>query len=292
MTYGITGLSPLGTYGLGSMGGFGSYDMYMPSSYGMMPSYGNYGGYGMGMADSYMQMMYNPLYMSQMLNQMEELQLQHAGNMHGLMLNNEVRAHEQSDSALIQKLLTNGSVQQGVYNLHQKVVEGDLDGVCEQYDRLKTEVYNTYAKEMKAKGANANPALEANQIIDYLYTSIISAQEGGTQTLEGNIKKYGDGAFKNGFMKGLTLDHHDRDVSSTINHIYGRRIDHKGDKDRINSFGKGLGSITRGVGAGLVGGLTLGGLGRLIGPKCGIAGGIIGAGLAIVGDIIWKHSKD
>ena len=300
MADGITGISPLGTFGLGTMGGFGSYDMYMPSMMGMNPMFGGFGGYGMGMIDPYMQSMYNPVFMSQMQNKMEELQVKHANNMHGLMLNNEVQAYQQTDSALIRKLLTNGSVQQGIYNLHQKIVEGDQNGVCEQYDRLQTEIYNNYANEFKSRGSNTNPVMQANQIIEELYTSIISKQEGSVQTLRGNIEKYGDGAFKNGFMKGLTIDHHDRDIDSTMNHIYGTRIDHKGSKDRINKFGKGLGHVTRSAGIGLIGGSVGAGITAAIAAACksshkgpwalGI-GAVVGVA-SIIGDLLWRHTSD
>lgn len=316
MAYGITGLSPLGTYGLGAMGGYGTYDMYMPSMMGMSPMmYGGYGSYGMGMGMDPYSMMYNPAYMTQIQNQMEELQVQHAGNMHNLYLNNEVRAHEQTDSALIRKILTNGSVQQGIYTLHQKVVEGDQDGICEQYDKLKTEIYNTYSKEFKSHGANSNPALEVNAIIDQLYSSIVSAQENTPQTLEGNIKRYGDGALQNGFMKGFRPGHHQRDIDSTLNHIYGRRIDHKRFKDQQNIIGQGAGHVARGAEVAVIGGLAgattyvagkslVKGIAKIFGGGNGIeilskgtgrwaAGiGLVTAALAIVGDAIWRHDSD
>ena len=315
MTYGITGLSPLGTLGLGAMGGFGSYDMYMPSSMGMNPmmygGLGGYGGYGMGMMDPYGMMMNYPVFMAQAQNQMEELQVKHAGNMHGLYLQNEVRGHEQTDSALISKILTNGSVQQGIYSLHQKVKEGDQNGICEQYDKLKTEIYNTYSKEFQARGSNVNPAIVVNDIIEKLYGSIISAQEGTTQDLRTNIKKYGDGAFQNGFMKGFRMDHHERDIDSTLNHIYGERIDHKGYKDRTNTIGTGVGYVARGAEVAAIGGAAgvgatyagigaIKGLGKIFGKdwihfsgKGKIAAGIglATAIAAIVGDAIWRQQS-
>ena len=136
--YGISGIgypmTGLGNLGLGGVSSFSSYDAYMPSSMGM--------GYGMGygMMSPYGMGMLNPAYMAQMQGQMETYQLNHAANMQQLTLNHEVQARDLTNSALVKKILSQGSIDQGIQNLYAKVKERDMDGVCEEFDRLKTKI--------------------------------------------------------------------------------------------------------------------------------------------------------
>ena len=266
--YGIQGIgyNPLGTNGLGMTGSYGSYDACMPSMMGLNCGMGmNSSIFGMG-AMNPMMGMYNPLFMGQMMSQMEMNQLNHAGRMHTGVLNNEVTAHRETDSALMQKILTNSDIQQGVQNLYNKVREGDQDGICQEFDKLKSYVYRTYSDELVARGDKTNPKVAATQIIEAVYGNIISAQTGQTHDLRSDIKRYGDGAFKNGFLQGFRTDHHEKYVDETLNHCFGMQVDQKGSKDFRQGVGKGLGyigsALEKGVyGAGLGVGLTGIGLG-------------------------------
>ena len=274
--YGITGIGyPLGNIGLGSTGTYMSYDNYMPSMIGMntMNSGMGYGMnnsiFGMGGMMGY----YNPMFMAQMQQQIEASQIAHAGNMHTAVLNNELNAHRFSDSTLINKILTNGDIQQGVQNLYAKVKEGDQDGICAEFDKLKNYIFVTYKDELKSKGDKINPSTAVTQIIEAVYGNIITAQNGGqVADLRSDIKRYGDGAAMNGFLSGLRTDHHDRYVDETMNHCFGLEIDQRGSKEFKQNFGNGVGRVASvlekgvygagaavaitGIGTGLIKGLT------------------------------------
>ena len=273
--YGITGIGyPLGNIGLGSTGTYMSYDNYMPSMIGMNPMTA---GMGYGMNNSIFGMggmgYYNPMFMAQMQQQVEASQIAHAGSMHTAVLNNELKAHRFSDSTLINKILTNGDIQQGVQNLHAKVLEGDQDGICAEFDKLKNYIFVTYKDELKSKGDKINPSTAVTQIIEVVYGNIISAQNGGkVADLRSDIKKHGDGAAMNGFMSGLRSGHHERYVDETLNHCFGLEVDQRASKEFKRDFGNGIGRIVStlekgvygagaaavitGVGTGLYKGLT------------------------------------
>ena len=311
--YGISGigyLNPgLGSLGLGSSGMYGSYDAYMPSSYMGMDSIfggmGMYGGYG-GMYGGYGMMNY-PLYMTQMQNQMEQLQVAHAGNMHQAMLNYDVTSHEQTDSAIFQKIMTNGDVQDGVDRLYDMVRKGDQEGICQEYDRLEKIIYSNYGKEISKTEGKGNPAAKVRRYIEQIYGTMVSAQTGQTSNLRDDITRYGDGAAMNGFMNGFRLDHHGKYVDQTMNHIYGERIDHRRDKEHVRTLTTGAGYAARFLerGAiGAVGGAAAYGLGSLAvnGFKAAFTGSTfalpklktlgkfawIGAAAIAIGDIIWQ----
>ena len=136
--YGISGIgwNPLGNVGLGMSGQFGSYDAYMPSMYGMTPSM-----YGMGMNPSIFGMngmygMYNPSFMANMYQQVEASQAMHSGNMHELLLNNEVSAHRDTDSALVKKILTNAELLAIIIKTGTK--EETAIGLAQQILKLNT----------------------------------------------------------------------------------------------------------------------------------------------------------
>lgn len=296
--YGISGIGypmmGLGDYGLGTSSAYGNYDNYMLGLNGM--------GYAtnpmMGMNSSVFGYGgYNPMFMGQVMSQMELNQANHAANMHTILMNNQTKAHRETDKALIDMIVSNSSVQQGIKTLATKVREGDQDGICLEFDKLRQQVYKTYGDEIRARGNEENPYEAATQIIDVLYTQLVTAQNGETADLEQDIKKYGDKAFKNGYKQGLRKGHHDRYVDETLQHCFGYRIDEKDSKDRAQAIGKGVGRAVNGIEWGLAGagvgtaaygvralafkGASLRGLGRW----AGIAG-LIGVGA----DILWKLS--
>jgi len=267
MTFGL-GLSPLGTYGLGAGAGFSDYSSYMPSTMGMygMGGLGTGGMYGMGGMAGMGSIFEYQKYMNQMQNQMELNRLNHTAAMHNGMINNEVLAHEDTFSGIVRKLMTDGDIQQRIMTLNRKIKEGDQDGVCQEYDKLKQRIYNECSREFANKGTYGNRADLANQVIESLYGNIVSAREGQTHSLHEDITRYGDGAFQNGFLSGFRRDHHGKYVDETLNHIYGERIDHRSEKDARQTLGKGIGRVASGVE-----GLATGGL-------IGAAANIVGAG--------------
>ena len=308
--YGISGIgyNPLGNFGLGMSGQYGSYDAYMPSMMGM--------NYGMGMNNSLFGMngmmgmgMYYPTFMAQQQNQVEQMQLQHSANMHNQLLNNEVNAHRETDSALMKKMLTNGDIQQGIQNLYNKVREGDQNGICSEFDKLKNYVYSTYRDELAARGDKINPSVSATQYIEAVYGKLISAQCGGdVHYLRSDIKRYGDGSFENGFMSGFRSGHHGRYVDETLNHCFDLEIDQKKSKDMKQTVGHGVGrtasALEKGVyGAALAGtaaaGINLAGKGayKLCGGHMKFNGkfagwaALVGFVAGIIGDIWWKSTQ-
>lgn len=255
MTNGISGIGypmGLGNYGLGTTSAYGSYDSYMPSMLGMSGMTGMYPSYGTGYG---MMGMYNPTFMAQMQQQIEQMQLQHAGDMHSMVLNNEVRSTQESDKALISKLLTNASVQADLKNLYNKVREGDQNGICEEFDNLRNQIYHTYKDELEARGDEENPAKAARRIVNELYY----AYTGNQSALDEDIKRYGDGAMMNGFMQGFRKGHHDKYVDETLNHCFGDRIDQKDSKDVRQTIGKVGGSAASVLEKGIMG--TIAGVG-------------------------------
>ena len=242
--YGISGIgwNPLGNVGLGMSGQFGTYDAYMPS---MMGS-----SYATAMCNpmfagamSGMYGMYDPTYYTRMKQEMEKSQAIHASAMHNIMMNNEVNALRETDSGLMQKILTNGDIQTGIHTLHTKVKEGDQDGICAEYDKLLNAVLTTYHKEFKAMGSKINPATSARQYIEAVYNRVISQQTGQRADLMSDIKRHGDSSFTNGFMGTFREGHHGRFVDETLNHIYGIQIDQKEHKDMKQKVGGGLGYV-------------------------------------------------
>ncbi len=293
--YSISGIG-LGNYGLGTGGAYSSYDMYMPSMMGMNgynTAFNGYGGYGM-------MGMYNPIFMSQMQNQIETMNLTHAGNMHQGLLDYQTKGYAASDSAMIKKLAANGSVQQLVENLHKAVQGGDQDAICEEFDKLRHQIFATYKDEIAARGTEENPLQVATRITEALYTAISG------QSLRNDIIRNGDGAWKNGFMKGFRTGHHDTYVDETLNHIYGERVDQRASKELRQGVGYAVGtgaSVLEKGAYGLAAGAGAYGLVKGVGalgsyalskplPKFTIKGGskfaLAGAAIAALGDLIWK----
>lgn len=308
--YGISGIgypsTALGMYGLPAAGAYGSYDNYMPSMMGMNGSL-----FGANAMMNPMMAMYHPQYMTQTQQQIEASQLAHAANMHAGVLGNEVAAHRTTDSALIQKALTNSDIQQGVQNLYEKVVVGDQRGIREEFDKLKSYIYQTYGEELDARGDKLNPAISATQLIEIVYSRIVSAQRGGkVSNLRDDIRNRGESAFVNGFMQGLRRGHQDQYIDETLNHCFGLSINEKEHKDRVQglgeiagrgasilekaAYGAGIGAVGYTVGGGAVS-LTGKSFGKLKNMKfnlkhCGKAAFFtaIAAGLA---DVWWQLSE-
>ena len=296
--YGISGIGypmiGLGDYGLGTNSTYGNYDNYMLGMNGFN-GMGYMANPAMGMDSSVFGYGgYNPMFMGQMMSQMELHQANHAENMHTILMDNQTKAHRETNKGLVDEILSDASVQQGVKTLATKVREGDQDGICLEFDNLRQQIYKTYGDEIRARGNEENPYEAATQLIDYFYTSIVTAQNGGEPAdLEQDIIKYCDKAFKNGYKQGHRKGHHDRYVDETLQHCFGYRIDEKESKDRAQALGKFTGRVVNGLEWGTAGaavgttahlvknGFTLKGLG-----KWSVIGGLAGIGA----DILWKLS--
>ena len=191
--FGITGIgNGLGTYGLGGtstyydpmMGMAGAYSPY--GSMGMMGAYSPYSGMGM-------MGMYNPSFMGQMnkaYQQMEVDQLNHAGAMHNLMLQNQTQAFTDQDRAIFEKAMVDAGVNKCVTNLAEMVRKGNADGICQTYDELKQTLYTKYSDYFKANSNKLNPSDSVANFVELLYSQIISAQQGEQVDLRSDVKKY------------------------------------------------------------------------------------------------------
>ena len=309
-TFGINGIgynpmmNGLGLYGLGTSGTFGTYaDPSTMAMMGMSP----YSMGGMGMMG-----MYNPTFMAQMTQMQQEIeksQLQHSSAMHEILLQNKTDAFKAEDKALFEKAMVDAGVNQGIENLARKVKEGDQDGICEEFDKLKQTLYTKYQDYFRANKGNLNPALNVSEFIELLYTKIRSAQEGQVVNLRGDIYKYGESAFEHGFWKNLHgKDYHNRYTEETINYLYGTSVDNKAGKDRMEKIGAKVESGVEYVAAPVVGALagagvatTIAGVGKVISPSFisswnGFKNfGKIGAALGAIGllaaDIMWQNSR-
>jgi hypothetical protein len=316
--YGISGIgypSMLGTYGLDTNGSFTSYDAYMPSNMGMNGSL-----FGanpmMGAYNPMMMGMYNPMFMAKMYQDYEASQVDHAANMHTKITNNNVQAYQETDLALVQKVATNGDVQELINTLHTKVLAGDQKGICNEYDKLRNAIMTTYRDELIAKGDKINPHTTTNRIIRNLYSSIVTAQNQAngiseTADLEADIKKYGDGAVMNGFMTGLRSGHHDKYVDETLQYCFGYDIDRQEGKEIGKSISKGVGKTVSvlekgvyGAGIGAAGYCVTTGVSKLLASCVGLGSkvkfnckwlrGAVGLGMlaGMAADVIWQCTKD
>ena len=305
MLPGITGIgygpysSPIGMYGLGGGGAF--------SSYGDPASMGYYSPYGM--------MGYYPAFMGQMnqvYQNIEKSQLQHSGDMHELLLQNQTRAFTEQDRMIFEKAMVDAGVNLGIENLSKKIKEGDQDGICEEFDKLKQTLYQKYGDYFEANSDKLNPSDSVNQFIEVLYGKIRSQQEGKIVDLRSDIKKYGESAFEHGFWKNLHgKDYHDKYTEETMSYLYGTSIDNKAGKDRMQKLGGTVESAVEYAAAPAVGALagagavgTVTGLGKVFAPDCisnhitwkgfkkaGKVGAWVGAALALAGDIWWQQSR-
>gem|GEM_PF-1987467 len=316
----LNGISPLGLYGLGGTGAFGSYDSSMPSS--MMSGYGmgagmgmdssifgmgamnpytagmGLGGYGMGAMLQY------PLLYGQIQAQMENNQLAHAIQMQDGMNRYGVLAHRSSDRALFEKVANNGQVQYGIDNLYQVVRKGDQDAIKRQYDEVRNFILQTYRDELNDLGTEINPIVTANEYIKRIYSTSVSAKTGQIADLETDIVRYGDGPFMNGFLQSVRKGHHGSYTDETLQYCFGRDIDEKGYKDHKRVLGKTAGGIVNFItkplagmaaGAGIfaTGNLIAKGIGAIFKHPVKLSGRFakVGAILGLVaglGDAIWQ----
>lgn len=309
--FGITGIGSnpymngLGSFGLGAGGTY--------SSIGDMSSMGmaGYGMNGMGamMGMPGMMGMYNPSFMGQMNKAYQEIEkqnLEHAGAMHKLMLQTQTQNYQADDQYLFQKSLEDGSVNTLVVNLADKIREGDADGICEEFDKLKSTLYTKHADYLKANSNRLNPSDSVNNVIENLYAQIITAKTGQVASLRNDIKQYGETAFNHGFNKNFfgKKDYHNNYSEETLSYLFGTRIDNKAGKDRMETFGGAAGRVAEGAtaaGAGYGIGLAAAALAKVVNPlgickNLGFKGthsfGKIGLMAALAGDILWQMSRD
>lgn len=240
--YGITGIgNGLGTFGLG-----GTSSYYDPTMMGMAGAYSPYG--SMGMMGSYspysgmgMMGMYNPSFMGQMnkaYQQMEVDQLNHAGAIHNLMLQNQTQAFTDQDRAIFEKAMVDAGVNKCVTNLAEMVRKGNADGICQTYDELKQTLYTKYSDYFKANSNKLNPSDSVANFVELLYSQIISAQQGEQVDLRSDIKKYGETAFEHGFWKNFHgSDYHDKTSEQALSYMFGTPIDNKAGHERMEKYG-------------------------------------------------------
>ena len=240
--YGITGIgNGLGTLGLG-----GASSYYDPTMMGMAGAYSPYG--SMGMMGAYspysgmgMMGMYNPSFMGQMnkaYQQMEVDQLNHAGAIHNLMLQNQTQAFTDQDRAIFEKAMVDAGVNKCVTNLAEMVRKGNADGICQTYDELKQTLYTKYSDYFKANSNKLNPSDSVANFVELLYSQIISAQQGEQVDLRSDIKKYGETAFEHGFWKNFHgSDYHDKTSEQALSYMFGTPIDNKAGHERMEKYG-------------------------------------------------------
>lgn len=300
MSYGITGIgynpymSGLGTYGLSTGGSYGYYGD--PSMMGMTG--------GMGMMG-----FYNPAFMGQMneiYQNIEKSQLEHSSAMHELLQQNKVSAYKADDTALFQKSMEDASLNGLIVNLAEKIREGDADGICEEFDKLKNALYQKHNAYLRANSDRLDPKESINNIIESMYTQIISKKVGETVSLRSDIKKYGETAFMHGFNEKFfgKSDYHKKYSEETLSYLFGTRIDNKAGKDRMDKIGGGFGRVTEAATTTLAGygaGLGLAAVGKVWNPfgvckELGLEGTNKFAKFlslaALAGDVIWQMSRD
>ena len=241
--YGITGIgNGLGTFGLG-----GASSYYDPAMTGMAGAYSPYGSMGMmgGYSSPYAGMgmmgMYNPTFMRQMnqvSQQMEMDQLNHAGAMHNLLLQNQTQAFTDQDRAIFEKAMVDAGVNKCVTNLAEMVRKGNADGICQTYDELKQTLYTKYADYFKANANRLSPEDSVANFVELLYSKIISAQQGEQVDLRSDVKKYGETAFEHGFWKNFHgSDYHDKTSEQALSYMFGTPIDNKAGHERMEKYG-------------------------------------------------------
>ena len=304
--FGITGIGSnpymngLGSFGLGAGGTY--------SSIGDMSSMGmaGYGMSGMGamMGMPGMMGMYNPSFMGQMnkaYHEIEKQNLEHAGAMHKLMLQTQTQNYQADDQYLFQKSLEDGSVNTLIVNLADKIREGDADGICEEFDKLKSTLYTKHADYLKANSNRLNPSDSVNNVIENLYAQIITAKTGQVASLRNDIKQYGETAFNHGFNKNFfgKKDYHNNYSEETLSYLFGTRIDNKSGKDRMENIGGTVGRVAEAgtvAASGAAAGIGASILARLFSSKVTFRGAkwmaAIGAVGGLAADVLWQMSRD
>lgn len=241
--YGITGIgNGLGTLGLGGASSY--YDptmMDMAGAYSPYNSMGMMGAYASPYTGMGMMGMYNPTFMGQMnqaYQQMEVDQLNHAGAMHNLLLQNQTQAFTDQDRAIFEKAMVDAGVNKGVTNLAEMVRKGDADGICQTYDELKQTLYTKYSDYFKANANKLDPADSMANFIELLYSKIVSAQQGEQVDLRSDVKRFGETAFEHGFWKNFHgSDYHDKTSEEALSYMFGTPIDNKAGHERMEKYG-------------------------------------------------------
>ena len=310
--FGITGIgynpymSGLGTLGLSAGGTY--------SSLGDTSTMGMTGMNGMGMMGMMgmpgMMGMYNPSFMGQMnqaYHDIEKQNLEQAGAMHNLMLQTKTSNYRAYDEYLFQKSMEDADIEGNITRLAEKVREGDADGICQIFDRIKVSLYKKNADYIEANRDRIDPNKSLNPIIERLYADYIKAKENGRVTsLTDDIKVYGETAFKHGFNKNFfgKKDYHEKYSEETLKYLFETPIDNKAGKDRMESIGGGLGRVAEAgtvAAAGYGAGLGLAAIGKIFNPlgickNLGLKGthnfGKLGLVAALAGDIFWQLSRD
>lgn len=159
---------------------------------------------------------------------------------------------------------------------------------------------------MRANSDRLDPKESINNIIEAMYTQIISKKVGETVSLRSDIKKYGETAFMHGFNEKFfgKKDYHNKYTEETLSYLFGTRIDNKAGKDRMDKIGGGFGRVAEGAtawAAGYGAGLGLAAIGKLWNPaglckELGLKGthklGKFMAIAALAGDVLWQMSRD
>ena len=169
---------------------------------------------------------------------MEVDQLNHAGAMHNLMLQNQTQAFTDQDRAIFEKAMVDAGVNKCVTNLAEMVRKGNADGICQTYDELKQTLYTKYSDYFKANSNKLNPSDSVANFVELLYSQIISAQQGEQVDLRSDVKKYGETAFEHGFWKNFHgSDYHDKTSEQALSYMFGTPIDNKAGHERMEKYG-------------------------------------------------------
>lgn len=230
--YGIPGIG----YGLGMLGLGSTSSYYDPT---MMMGMGAYSPM-MGMSPYGIMGMYNPTFMQQMnqtYHNMEANNMNHMSAMHELQLQNQTKAYEEHDRAIFEKAMVDSEVNGYIKNMSSKIMEGDLEGLCMEYDKAKRALYAKFNDYFK-QNPNKDPEASARGYIEKLYEAIISKERQELVSLAGDIKKYGETAFEHGFWKQIHgKDHPTMYADEAKSYIYGTKLANKGSKERMENFG-------------------------------------------------------
>ena len=277
MTYGLSGISPytsgLGTYGLSGFNGM--YTMDPTMMYGMSGMMG----------------MYNPTFMAQMSQaqlqmlqtqqEMEKQQLRHSGNMHDTLMDVKMQNMSGEERALFESLAQDGGIKSAIGNLADVIRTGNQDEICRQYDIVKQTIITKYSSYLKNNMSTMTPEETVRGVIEGLYSKYVSAQAGEAVTLQSDIRKYGESAFKHGFNKAIWGgdDYHGRYTEQTLSYITGTKIDNLSGKEKMHKRGEKVGKIVK------YGSLPL--VGAVLGRFGGWKGAAIGAGIGVALDGLW-----
>lgn len=315
------------TYGISSIGTndssyYNPYMMSMMGGMGMMNGMNSISPYG-GMGMMGMMGMMNPQYLEQMAeaqkkmleiqHQAETLQAQHAIDSHKLLMQADVQNMSAHDRAFFQKTMVDGDINEGIKSLASVIRKGDSDAICEQYDKLKQNIYAKYGDEFIKNGIVGDER-KVLAHIEYLYNQIITKQNGGEiADLKEDIKKYGETSFGHGFNKAFfgSKDYHGKYTEQVEDYIYNEGIDNEHGKNKMHKLGTGVGTASKfvalGVGGPLAGAAagygtaaTVGGLLKLFGPeklsnaiklgKWGKVGATCGAIAGLIGGFVWQNT--